>query len=122
MIRPPPRSTRTDTLFPYTTLFRSLFPVILQRVVQHRLGLVELLIRGDQAFGNGEPGAVRTDREAHGLELGERFAAPRSEEHTSELQSLMRISYAVFCLKKKKTSNIHDCTVTIPRHDMTTHT
>src|SRR3546814_10340517 len=55
---------------------RLLFPVILQRVVQHRLGLVELLIRGDQAFGNDEPGAVRTDREAHGLELGERFAAP----------------------------------------------
>src|SRR3546814_4733795 len=72
MIRRPPRSTRTDTLFPYTTLFRSL----------------------------GEPGAL--DR--RGAVRRCRRTAPRSEEHTSELQSLMRISYAVFCLKKKKKS------------------
>src|SRR3546814_9732032 len=70
MIRRPPRSTRTDTLFPYTTLFRSQFrPVELRRCQD----------------GRGRP---------------DEFA--RSEEHTSELQSLMRISYAVFCLKKKK--------------------
>src|SRR3546814_2995735 len=74
MIRLPPRSTRTDTLFPYTTLFRS------------GLMISRPFVR---ACGH----AVR--RSAHGL-------AARAEEHTSELQSLMRISYAVFCLKKKK--------------------
>src|SRR3546814_5789807 len=72
MIRRPPRSTRTDTLFPYTTLFRSCPNVDATRV------------RLAQAF------------QAAGI------APARSEEHTSELQSLMRISYAVFCLKKKK--------------------
>src|SRR3546814_7312021 len=71
MIRRPPRSTRTDTLFPYTTLFRSV-PFFTQ-------------------FGNLLP-----QQPVFSLKTG------RSEEHTSELQSLMRISYAVFCLKKKK--------------------
>src|SRR3546814_5773020 len=82
MIRRPPRSTRTDTLFPYTTLFRS-------------------------------PGDPPVDRGC-GCTAGRRcphaggVAAQdlRSEEHTSELQSLMRISYAVFCLKKKKIENV----------------
>src|SRR3546814_6323682 len=97
MRRRPPRSTRTDTLFPYTTLFRSRLggPADLdahaggdavarcvQRVQQAGVGAVEL----DQG-----PGERRVQR-------------LRSEEHTSELQSLMRISYAVFCLKKKKKS------------------
>src|SRR3546814_7697582 len=80
MIRRPPRSTRTDTLFPYTTLFRS--AGIRRRRPRSRF-------RPDQRFAQrqgGYPGAERI----------------RSEEHTSELQSLMRISYAVFCLKKKK--------------------
>src|SRR3546814_8878557 len=88
MIRRPPRSTRTDTLFPYTTLFRSRpgRPPH-RRPVQ---GGVPALPRAER------PGpAVRHD-------LGHRPAVHRSEEHTSELQSLMRISYAVFCLKKKK--------------------
>src|SRR3546814_13050773 len=71
MIRRPPRSTRTDTLFPYTTLFRSEAP--------------PSALRGSRATGKQYP-----------------LDGPRSEEHTSELQSLMRISYAVFCLKKKK--------------------
>src|SRR3546814_1056203 len=76
MIRRPPRSTRTDTLFPYTTLFRSV-PV---------------------------PARRRADRTARDESRRRaRNAAGRSEEHTSELQSLMRISYAVFCLKKKNT-------------------
>src|SRR3546814_5515814 len=82
MIRRPPRSTRTDTLFPYTTLFRS--------------PQVRIL-----------PGAPLRNKAGHGARLC--FGGPcdqclqqRSEEHTSELQSLMRISYAVFCLKKKK--------------------
>src|SRR3546814_3854245 len=80
MIRRPPRSTRTDTLFPYTTLFRSAPDVVF----------------------TGTDAALR-----HGRDERRRFVRPfarppRSEEHTSELQSLMRISYAVFCLKKKK--------------------
>src|SRR3546814_16617462 len=79
MIRRPPRSTRTDTLFPYTTLFRSPRPA----------APVRQLVRLGQ-------GRLR----AAGVRL--RHRQGRSEEHTSELQSLMRISYAVFCLKKKK--------------------
>src|SRR3546814_5593063 len=96
MLRRPPRSTRTDTLFPYTTLFRS--PV-------HRLAG---LSRSGQLRRRGARRAVRLgDRGSHGLRLATDGAAGaqsdrRSEEHTSELQSLMRISYAVFCLKKKK--------------------
>src|SRR3546814_6546673 len=82
MIRRPPRSTRTDTLFPYTTLFRSAARADQRRDPVHRA--VE--------FGIGQP-----TRRA----IGE-VRPVRSEEHTSELQSLMRISYAVFCLKKKK--------------------
>src|SRR3546814_8779852 len=84
MIRRPPRSTRTDTLFPYTTLFRSL--------AQHP----EPAWRAE-ALG----GRVERDRRQRGGPAPARHAALRSEEHTSELQSLMRISYAVFCLKKK---------------------
>src|SRR3546814_3582746 len=85
MIRRPPRSTRTDTLFPYTTLFRSL-PGDRRR---HRDVLLDEQ-DGDIALGG--------ERRQQFLDLA---PGPRSEEHTSELQSLMRISYAVFCLKKK---------------------
>src|SRR3546814_5125011 len=90
MIRRPPRSTRTDTLFPYTTLFRSAAPP--------RRGLWPGRLRCIAGF---RPRAGADDRilVAHPVD--------RSEEHTSELQSLMRISYAVFCLKKKKTSLKH---------------
>src|SRR3546814_6015417 len=86
MIRRPPRSTRTDTLFPYTTLFRSheLF-----------LALVAFAARHDC------PGTDQAQESLGGL--GQDRVVGRSEEHTSELQSLMRISYAVFCLKKKQT-------------------
>src|SRR3546814_1402219 len=101
MIRRPPRTTRTYTLFPYTTLFRSL---LVNRIHFHFQHSQE------------GPGPVRARLPAcrerrHGHELLRRPLArrdhcgggkPRSEEHTSELQSLMRISYAVFCLKKKK--------------------
>src|SRR3546814_1826248 len=97
MIRRPPRSTRTDTLFPYTTLFRS-------------------------TRDYGRAGAIQPGDCAQGFSPCPPFPAPpfpgptcragkrrRSEEHTSELQSLMRISYAVFCLKKKKQYHIlHD--------------
>src|SRR3546814_6554768 len=97
MIRRPPRSTLTDTLFPYTTLFRSasMITAIGRRFKdvpkKHRDRLVAL---GKAAV---EPlGDITLDTAARTL------AFDRSEEHTSELQSLMRISYAVFCLKKKK--------------------
>src|SRR3546814_9287643 len=124
MIRPPPRSTRTDTLFPYTTLFRSAGRRRHRtqdpgrrsgrgdpqpgrgRLPAHRRRLRRAVdVRhagagGDRARqhapGFGHPGAADRERAA--------ALRPRSEEHTSELQSLMRISYAVFCLKKKKTT------------------
>src|SRR3546814_10482817 len=99
MIRLPPRSTRTDTLFPYTTLFRSRVPQTL-RLAERRRGC-HLRRFG----GNGIGGCVARPREkrARADLHGDRHQ--RSEEHTSELQSLMRISYAVFCLKKKKKTN-----------------
>src|SRR3546814_8010075 len=88
MIRRPPRSTRTDTLFPYTTLFRSL---VIKRDACHAIG-------------------INIDRDHITLVLVD-FAGQRSEEHTSELQSLMRISYAVFCLKKKKATHLKHTTI-----------
>src|SRR3546814_2250092 len=102
MIRRPPRSTRTDTLFPYTTLFRSAGGVSTARP-----GGLHRLRAGPAArpvpCGAGAAGRLRD------AAVGGEPGALRSEEHTSELQSLMRISYAVFCLKQKKTTtnNIH---------------
>src|SRR3546814_8304459 len=106
MIRRPPRSTRTDTLFPYTSLFRS--------------------VRGDRrhaiAAGH-EPEFLkrlarsRLARVFRGIHAG---IGTRSEEHTSELQSLMRISYAVFCLKKKH--NKSNTTISLPNKMLDTHT
>src|SRR3546814_5553010 len=90
MISRPPRSTRTDTLFPYTTLFRSDDPRMAGELAAARLQL-----RRDS------PGRRRAVR-VRGARRSPRRAEGRSEEHTSELQSLMRSSYAVFCLKKKK--------------------
>src|SRR3546814_4475716 len=86
MIRRPPRSTRTDTLFPYTTLFRSPLEKREERAETHTMTVLV----------DNEPGVLAR---VIGLFSG------RSEEHTSELQSLMRISYAVFCLKKKTRQN-----------------
>src|SRR3546814_18482226 len=83
----PPRSTRTDTLFPYTTLFRSMVHVD-DQMLGAVIGLADPV--GVEGVGGND---VRA-----GIQIG---AGDRSEEHTSELQSLMRISYAVFCLKKK---------------------
>src|SRR3546814_5603634 len=91
MIRRPPRSTRTDTLFPYTTLFRSF---------QRYRGRSQLR-KEPPACGGNDFWSFNTGR-AGIWPGGEGVKAGRSEEHTSELQSLMRISYAVFCLKKKK--------------------
>src|SRR3546814_8886320 len=97
MIRRPPRSTRTDTLFPYTTLFRST-----QGYPGARL-LVQDYPIGPQGVHAPVPDERRRAPQARlGPVRGtDRRTGPRSEEHTSELQSLMRISYAVFCLKKK---------------------
>src|SRR3546814_3187175 len=101
MIRRPPRSTRTDTLFPYTTLFRSPqdleFPLRSQGVLDGAIVVVK------------QAGSVLPQKESPGGRIfkdwefvGLNGTITRSEEHTSELQSLMRISYAVFCLNKKK--------------------
>src|SRR3546814_8945875 len=112
MIRRPPRSTRTDTLFPYTTLFRSLLPKPSHwaarggarrpqpRSLMRRLGLAQIERLGHALAALIELARARRRRRRH---VGRRFCGGRSEEHTSELQSLMRISYAVFCLKKKNT-------------------
>src|SRR3546814_5338655 len=104
MIRRPPRSKRTDTLFPYTTLFRSdrdsVFPGKRDGGVVHDAEILGQHLHVAQrvvALGLGVPGRVRVVDAVH---LGA-LQQQRSEEHTSELQSLMRISYAVFCLKKK---------------------
>src|SRR3546814_7027583 len=130
MLRPPPRSTRTDPLFPYTTLFRS---ASARRAVADGRGLSlqsrllragagvrkRLLDRGRgfpggdrrhhsvQALGEEAPSGDRADLSGlHHRHRGDPGASrDRSEEHTSELQSLMRTSYAVFCLKKKKNNH-----------------
>src|SRR3546814_10610532 len=108
MLRRPPRSTRTDTLFPYTTLFRSLDH---RQCGAHAMaGLVELQLAARKVR------RLALVQRTHGLRhrfavglagLFQRRLHDRSEEHTSELQSLMRISYAVFCLKKKTNNNTH---------------
>src|SRR3546814_4247381 len=108
MIRRPPRSTRTDTLFPYTTLFRSHMQTTLGLIAAglgvallpsaittiSRPGVAYVLLRPANAW-----------YEMHFVTRRDARSQARSEEHTSELQSLMRISYAVFCLKKKTKSN-----------------
>src|SRR3546814_4187410 len=82
MIRRPPRSTRTDTLFPYTTLFRSLH-------------------FADEAHVDPRRALATLAEKLVGMGVSIHLGVDRSEEHTSELQSLLRISYAVFCMKKK---------------------
>src|SRR3546814_10622816 len=121
MIRRPPRSTRTDTLFPYTTLFRSLYGALEPGRPPGSIGDVD----AELGAGTTEAVAVKLGAVVHHDGGRQALAGPdildvrillphillvqdcvpkaeRSEEHTSELQSLMRISYAVFCLKKKK--------------------
>src|SRR3546814_5650704 len=136
MIRRPPRSTRTDTRFPYTTLFRSRADrervVIVEHALQRSCGLevddaqiaLAVLDAGSHAHRR-----ARIDAESGGQPVGpaaivaERTFAfdlrllcgERSEEHTSELQSLMRISYAVFCLKQKTNNNPVE-TISTPQH------
>src|SRR3546814_9002987 len=109
MIRRPPRSTRTDTLFPYTTLFRS-----------QDLALIDAA-RAISLFEQAEVPIIGLVENMAGYacpHCGE--VSDRSEEHTSELQSLMRISYAVFCLKKKTNTNTKQITInTITPRNMT---
>src|SRR3546814_3568493 len=94
MIRRPPRSTRTDTLFPYTTLFRSLAHMLIGQRHDKAAQLPGLQFVAQRA----QPRFMGR----HRRNLLRSLTLDRSEEHTSELQSLMRISYAVFCLNKKK--------------------
>src|SRR3546814_8864178 len=110
MIRRPPRSTGTDTLFPYTTLFRSRGqqgkPAGNQRTVRHgAFGAERDRVESIRFCGKYQYWITSAEVQECGKNpksAVERFISGRSEEHTSELQSLMRISYAVFCLKKKK--------------------
>src|SRR3546814_3088291 len=109
MIRRPPRSTRTDTLFPYTTLFRS--PPKPRACPGKRVGGEN--DRQARPSGGPHPKDRNSVEDPRGNHAGCAWTAPRSrlrrwrsEEHTSELQSLMRISYAVFCLKKKKNNTL----------------
>src|SRR3546814_10666610 len=111
MIRRPPRATRTDTLFPYTTLFRS------NRGFVRRIVPIFPRPRRDPAcrggFCRGRRSGLLPRRPLIWTPEG------RSEEHTSELQSLMRISYAVFCLKKKKyisVTQLHSYNKQVLRH------
>src|SRR3546814_1912396 len=122
MIRRPPRSTRTDTLFPYTTLFRSLSHEATLKderqlsecskleVLEAEPDMITLteLMNDDKAYHSGV--SVILDVKDHNA------AEQRSEEHTSELQSLMRISYAVFCLKKKKKKHINNINQNVHEH------
>src|SRR3546814_6657258 len=131
MIRRPPRSTLTDTLFPYTTLFRSRHGAGERRLIfllepadRSDLGLADLVghqqrdhRRHERDRQDERAGQSQHQRDRHRCErlaLHALEGEQRSEEHTSELQSLMRISYAVFCLKKKnKTKNTTDTSTTI---------
>src|SRR3546814_3753536 len=117
MVRRPPRSTRTDTLFPCTTLFRSVIPshstaLIASPAVEAIQQRVEMGRKGKPKYGgrcascghwNTHPSST-FKRNRYGLSIPSPCYIPRSEEHTSELQSLMRISYAVFCLTKNISS------------------
>src|SRR3546814_3760592 len=108
MIRRPPRSTRTDTLFPYTTLFRSPFRLRGTVPSADRPRFDERHCASARVDGRVAQRGLRQCRQGEHAQAGRDLW--RSEEHTSELQSLMRISYAVFCLKKKKntlTSHTH---------------
>src|SRR3546814_2618498 len=107
MIRRPPRSTRTDTLFPYTTLFRSALlaaMAVMFQIIGRRASRLVVPTNSSRPLAYSAAMASRNagvTKRSISFVMGA-VSAMRSEEHTSELQSLMRISYAVFCLKKKK--------------------
>src|SRR3546814_3552637 len=108
MRRRPPRSTRTDTLFPYTTLFRSAARPAPEEALRQRMAATQVVKLLARAGKQRQPADDDRDQEVHDPQPdAARQPRIRSEEHTSELQSLMRISYAVFCLKKKNTPTQH---------------
>src|SRR3546814_3319036 len=109
MIRRPPRSTRTDTLFPYTTLFRSYFSLYVDEVQHFGRGMRQVAA-----------GLLSLESSRETAKNATSFSG-RSEEHTSELQSLMRISYAVFCLKKKKTTETNQVTTNYTIQEQSQH-
>src|SRR3546814_4388380 len=121
MIRPPPRFTRTDTLFPYTTLFRSSAGAVALGIAGLRHEALDHAVEGQPVIEM--PARQRLDPLDHlGRDIGAQpdLDATRSEEHTSELQSLMRSSYAVFCLKKKKSyelTKVHN-TIAVVNHTL----
>src|SRR3546814_8851929 len=100
MIRRPPRSTRTDTLVPYTTLFRARWKRDACRLGRGDRTDKDLTGHASQSRGCARSGEIRVNLRI--IVISRPLRGQRSEEHTSELQSLMRISYAVFCLKKTK--------------------
>src|SRR3546814_2304552 len=122
MIRRPPRSTRTDTLFPYTTLFRSPRQQRRDQGPAAAIGLArDAALPPGLAGQRGDlhrRGADRSDTSARTAEATN--GSGRSEEHTSELQSLMRISYAVFCLNKKKKKTLETRKQTLRKHKRAT--
>src|SRR3546814_2536995 len=118
MIRRPPRSTRTDTLFPYTTLFRSLRQLLHRNIAQtshaHSYRCSRLAAAARASLVISAPASMRAISSSRS----------RSEEHTSELQSLMRTSYAVFCLQKENLirKSKHKPTTTRPTQQLHDHT
>src|SRR3546814_4413341 len=121
VIRRPPRSTRTDTLFPYTTLFRSGRRPLSRpssRISPNRPRRPEDCCPRDGYRPRAAPGRVRS---YPGSRRNSRTSASRSEEHTSELQSLMRISYAVFCLNNNTPHKSHVSTITAELQASKTH-
>src|SRR3546814_6241191 len=108
MIRRPPRSTRTDTLFPYTTLFRSPRRAEMERSMEALIHHFKLYTEGYHVPEGEAYAAVEAPKGEFGCYV---VSDGRSEEHTSELQSLMRISYAVFCLKKKTQTTTRSTTI-----------
>src|SRR3546814_1883594 len=108
MIRRPPRSTRTDTLFPYTTLFRSIFDCYLAKMTVRDFTNPNLPTTPAEVV---HPAAIPM------MDYNP-YAYTRSEEHTSELQSLMRISYAVFCLKIKKQNFMYSKSLVKPSYSL----
>src|SRR3546814_9537775 len=123
MRRRPPRSTRTDTLVPYTTLFRSAERQVDAGACRHRHQMDDAV--GRTADRHGQRHGIVEGRRAQ--DIGRLEVVPdhldntRSEEHTSELQSLMRISYAVFCLKKKHNKCEHKTTSYTHTNTLTTN-
>src|SRR3546814_5757796 len=118
MIRRPPRSTRTDTLFPYSTLFRSARPPAASAACRPPLVIARSWPTRRSGVGIGqvvflrqvaELGDDAAELQLDGADRSVALLGDRSEEHTSELQSLMRSSYAVFCLKKKTKQTSSTC-------------